>query len=60
MSDAAKDTLMYMHADVDGSQLDRVPKNEAERRLLGKRELEFKFLITSIYFIYQRIEVSRC
>ncbi|CAH1102037.1 unnamed protein product [Psylliodes chrysocephalus] len=45
MSDAAKDTLMYMHADVDGSQLDRVPKNEAERRLLGRAHLREALVI---------------
>ncbi|CAG9853567.1 unnamed protein product [Phyllotreta striolata] len=41
MSDAAKDTLMYVHVDVDGSaQLDvRVPKNASERRLLGRAHL---------------------
>ncbi|XP_056647062.1 rhophilin-2-A isoform X1 [Diorhabda sublineata] len=41
MSDATKDTLLYMHVEIDGmAQLDiRMPKDASERRLLGRAHL---------------------
>ncbi|XP_074036926.1 GTP-Rho-binding protein rhophilin isoform X4 [Leptinotarsa decemlineata] len=37
MSDATKDTLLYMHSEAGSAQLDiRMPKDSTERRLLGR------------------------
>lgn len=40
MSPATKDTLQFLHAEIASTQLDiRLPKDEVERRLLGRAHL---------------------